>query len=73
MRARTLTDPEEITLRARDVVIGGVLSIATAVATFPADGSDLAELLRRADGALYGAKRDGDGTIRFAAGEPAHR
>ena len=54
-------------------MIGGVLGIATAVATFPADGSDLAQLLKRADGALYGAKRDGRGTIRFAVGEPAHR
>ena len=32
MRLRPLTDPEEITLRARDVVIGGVLAIGTAIA-----------------------------------------
>ena len=32
MRLRPLTDPEEIALRARDVVIGGVLGMGTAVA-----------------------------------------
>ncbi len=32
MRQRSLADPEDITLRARDVVIGGALGIATAVA-----------------------------------------
>ncbi|MDA0161021.1 EAL domain-containing protein [Solirubrobacter ginsenosidimutans] len=32
MRLRALSDPEEIAMRARDVVIGGVLAIATAVA-----------------------------------------
>jgi diguanylate cyclase (GGDEF)-like protein/PAS domain S-box-containing protein len=32
MRLRRLTDPEEIVFRARDVVIGGVLGVATAVA-----------------------------------------
>ena len=32
MRLRPLTDPEEITLRAHDVVIGGVLAIGTAIA-----------------------------------------
>jgi diguanylate cyclase (GGDEF)-like protein/PAS domain S-box-containing protein len=32
MRLRPLTDPEEIAFRARDVVIGGVLGVATAVA-----------------------------------------
>ena len=32
MRQRSLADPEDIALRARDVVIGGVLGIATALA-----------------------------------------
>ena len=32
MRLRALSDPEEIAMRARDVVIGGVLAIATAIA-----------------------------------------
>jgi diguanylate cyclase (GGDEF)-like protein/PAS domain S-box-containing protein len=41
MRLRPLTDPEEIEFRARDVVIGGVLGVATAAAvvTYLALGS----------------------------------
>jgi diguanylate cyclase (GGDEF)-like protein/PAS domain S-box-containing protein len=41
MKLRPLTDPEEIEFRARDVVIGGVLGVATAVAvvTYLALGS----------------------------------
>jgi PAS domain S-box-containing protein len=41
MRLRPLTDPEEIEFRARDVVIGGVLGVATAAAvvTYVALGS----------------------------------
>jgi predicted signal transduction protein with EAL and GGDEF domain len=37
----------------------GVLSVSGGVAEYPADGVDSAALLRAADDALYGAKRQG--------------
>jgi diguanylate cyclase (GGDEF)-like protein/PAS domain S-box-containing protein len=48
------------------------IAASIGVAVFPADGENMADLLKRADAALYDAKRDGRGTIRFAAGEHAH-
>ncbi len=41
------------------------------VATFPEDADDAAGLLKRADAALYAAKRDGRGVVRFHAPETA--
>ena len=73
--ARRVANDVLATLQTPFTLEGHEFAIAASVgvATFPADGSDLAQLLKRADGALYDAKRDGRGTIRFAAGEPAHR
>jgi diguanylate cyclase (GGDEF)-like protein/PAS domain S-box-containing protein len=53
------------------VIEGHEFEIAASigVAMFPADGTELSDVLKRADSALYQAKRSGRGTIRFAAGE----
>jgi diguanylate cyclase (GGDEF)-like protein/PAS domain S-box-containing protein len=61
------------TLEAPFTLEGHEFEIAASigVATFAADGGDMSDVLKRADGALYEAKRDGRGTIRFAAGEHA--
>ena len=55
------------------VIEGHEFEIAASigVATFPDDGSEMSDVLKRADAALYDAKRDGRGTIRFAAGDQA--
>lgn len=42
------------------------LGISFGIALFPDDGATSKELIRRADLALYGAKRS-KGTVRFAA------
>ena len=70
--ARRVADDVLATLQTPFTLEGHEFAIAASVgvATFPADGTDLAQLLKRADGALYDAKRDGRGTIRFSAGEP---
>jgi diguanylate cyclase (GGDEF)-like protein len=50
------------------VVEGQDFEIAASigVALFPAHGETMTDLLKHADAALYEAKRDGRGTIRFA-------
>ena len=45
------------------------IAASVGIATYPEDGRELSDVLKRADSALYEAKRDGRGTIRFAAGE----
>jgi diguanylate cyclase (GGDEF)-like protein/PAS domain S-box-containing protein len=47
------------------------IAASVGIATFPDDGADMAEVLKRADNALYEAKHGGRGTIRFATGETA--
>ena len=47
------------------------IAASIGIATYPDDGGELSDVLKRADAALYDAKRDGRGTIRFAAGEQA--
>ena len=47
------------------------IAASVGVATFPRDASEMPELLKCADGALYQAKGDGRGTIRFPAAERA--
>ena len=61
------------TLETPFVIEGHEFEIAASigVATFPDDGSEMSDVLKRADAALYEAKRAGRGTIRFAAGERA--
>jgi diguanylate cyclase (GGDEF)-like protein/PAS domain S-box-containing protein len=61
------------TLETPFVIEGHEFEVAASigVATFPDDGAELADVLKRADAALYEAKRDGRGTVRFAAAERA--
>ena len=61
------------TLETPFVIEGHEFEIAASigVATFPDDGSEMSDVLKRADAALYEAKRAGRGTIRFAAAERA--
>ena len=61
------------TLETPFVIEGHEFEIAASigVATFPQDGTEMSDVLKRADSALYEAKRSGRGTIRFAAGERA--
>jgi EAL domain-containing protein (putative c-di-GMP-specific phosphodiesterase class I) len=51
------------------VIEGHEFEIAASigVATFPEDGTEMSDVLKRADAALYEAKRAGRGLIRFAA------
>jgi len=52
---------------------GGGVSVSIGVATFPADAGSKAELLDKADWAMYVAKREGrDRVITFAGEAPAH-
>jgi len=60
---KTLTDPFEIDGHRMD--IGASIGIATA----PLDGTDADQLLKKADMALYAAKRDGRGGYQFFAAE----
>jgi diguanylate cyclase (GGDEF)-like protein len=53
--------PETVTLGT-----DGVLSASIGIACFPADGTDLQELLHAADGALYVAKNAGRNRVEFA-------
>jgi diguanylate cyclase (GGDEF)-like protein/PAS domain S-box-containing protein len=41
------------------------LGLSTGIAVYPRDGEDARSLLANADAALYRAKRDGRGTVRF--------
>ncbi len=61
--ARTLLSglTEPVALRRQDVIAGGSVGIAL----YPAHGTDAATLLRRADVALYAAKRAGGGPVLF--------
>ncbi len=43
------------------------LRVSVGVALFPADGEDMASLLRAADLAMYEAKASGGGVRRYAA------
>ena len=56
---------EPIALPDAEVVIGGSIGIAV----FPDDGSEIEDLLRNADTAMYRAKADGKGTYRFFESE----
>jgi diguanylate cyclase (GGDEF)-like protein/PAS domain S-box-containing protein len=47
------------------------IAASLGIASYPDDGAELSDVLKRADDALYAAKRDGRGTIRFAAAEQA--
>jgi diguanylate cyclase (GGDEF)-like protein len=71
--ARSVAEGLLGTLEAPFEIEGQEFEIAASIgiATFPDDGRDMAEVLKRADAGLYTAKRDGRGTIRFPVAEPA--
>jgi diguanylate cyclase (GGDEF)-like protein/PAS domain S-box-containing protein len=61
---------------AEEIAIGGQhlrIGMSIGVAVFPADGKDPATLLANADAALYRAKAEGRGSIRFFAAEMDER
>jgi diguanylate cyclase (GGDEF)-like protein/PAS domain S-box-containing protein len=61
---------------AEEIEIGGQhlrIGMSIGVAVFPADGKDPAMLLANADAALYRAKAEGRGSIRFFAAEMDER
>jgi diguanylate cyclase (GGDEF)-like protein len=47
------------------------ITASMGIASFPADGDVLADLVRAADVAMYGAKRDGRNRVKLARGDPA--
>jgi predicted signal transduction protein with EAL and GGDEF domain len=63
------TVAEEIEIGAQHLRIG----MSIGVAVYPADGKDPATLLANADAALYRAKAEGRGSIRFFAAEMDER
>jgi diguanylate cyclase (GGDEF)-like protein/PAS domain S-box-containing protein len=63
------TVAEEIEIGAQHLRIG----MSVGVAVFPTDGKDPATLLANADAALYRAKAEGRGSIRFFAAEMDER
>jgi diguanylate cyclase (GGDEF)-like protein len=48
----------------REVMPGGALTVSMGIATFPFDGEDAAALIKRADAAMYEAKRSGKNLVR---------
>jgi diguanylate cyclase (GGDEF)-like protein len=50
----------------RETQPGGLLSVSMGLSSFPEDGEHPAELIRRADAALYEAKRGGGNAFRMA-------
>jgi len=58
---------------ARPYVVNGqpvTVTVSIGLAVFPQDGSDMEELLRRADDAMYQAKQQGKNTYRFYTEAP---
>jgi diguanylate cyclase (GGDEF)-like protein len=55
---------EKLPFVGREVMPGGVLTVSIGVATFPQDGEDAAALIKRADAAMYEAKRAGKNQVR---------
>ena len=61
---------------AEDIVIEGIplrVGLSIGAAMFPANGSDMQTLLAHADAALYRAKREGHGAVRFFDAEMDHQ
>ncbi|NIP77842.1 MAG: diguanylate cyclase, partial [Gemmatimonadetes bacterium] len=63
---RLRADVESHPFRHRDLQPRGRLTVSVGLATFPEDGSTYENLLKRADDALYRAKRDGRNRVHVA-------
>ena len=67
---RLRVDVQEYPFRHRDIQPAGRLTVSAGLASFPEDGSTYEELMRKADDALYEAKRSGRNQIALAS-QPA--
>jgi diguanylate cyclase (GGDEF)-like protein len=63
---RILKGIESYPFPGRETQPGGLLTISIGLSSFPEDGEQPAELVRRADAALYEAKRGGGNAFRMA-------
>lgn len=61
-RLRAATEETPITVNAQDINV----TVSIGVASYPDDGKSIEELISRADGALYEAKRNGRNRIEYA-------
>ncbi len=61
-RLRATTEETPITVNAQEINV----TVSIGVASFPDDGKSIEELISRADGALYEAKRNGRNRIEYA-------
>lgn len=65
MANRILSKMRQTVFRGEHVLPAGKLTVSIGAAAYPADGATADELLRRADEALYAAKKSGKNTVKM--------